>query len=405
MPATGGLPPDPGPALMGGMAELEKVRFLLSEAAGRAREVWRGGGSYVARVAAVRAVVPIEAVKWVEEAADLAARAREKFGALAEAMAFDREALEEATPLELARYRAARLGRFDAVADLGCGLGGDLIALAERTRVAGIEIDLGRALLAQHNVRVCVPGAEAIVVRADLRDQPVRVRAAFADPSRRRAGKRVKHPAFGEPPIEEVLAAYAGLDLLAVKCSPLVPPDDVPADSEAEWISLRGEMKECTLWFGSASRPGVRATVLPAGASIEGEPGRPLPPAIAAGEALYRVDAAAIKARLASVLCERTGLAPIDERPAFLTGPCGIEDPFLSAFRVLDRLPARDRALRSALNKLGVGSVTLHKQNFPASGEVLRDRLDGKLRGSRRAHVILTLERGEKAAFLVEPIP
>ncbi|MBN1422314.1 MAG: hypothetical protein JXP34_26300 [Planctomycetes bacterium] len=395
---------DPGLALIGGMTGREKVRFLLSEEAARALDVWGRRGSYVARVAAVRKIVPIEAVKWVEEAADLATRAREKFGPLAASMAFDREALEEATPLEVARHRAAKLGGFGAVADLGCGLGGDLIALAERARVAGVEIDPARALLAMHNVRACVPGAEAIVVRADLRDRPVRARAAFADPSRRRAGKRVKHPSFGEPPIEEVLAAWNSLDLLAIKCSPLMAPDDVPPEAGAEWVSLRGELKECTLWFGSASRPGVCATVLPAGATIEGEPNLPLPTPVPAGEALYRIDPGAVKARIVSVLCERTGLAPIDARPAYLTGPCGVEDPFLAAFRVLERIPARDRALRSTLNRMGIGSVVLHKQNFPGSGEDVRDRLDGKLRGSRRAHVILTLERGEKAAFLVEPI-
>src|SRR5215213_5985782 len=53
-----------------------------------------------------------------------------KFGDLAERMYFTPDGLEQATRLPVARHRAARLRAASAttVIDLGCGIGGDLLA-------------------------------------------------------------------------------------------------------------------------------------------------------------------------------------------------------------------------------------------------------------------------------------
>ena len=60
-------------------------------------------------------------------------RAAAKFGPFADRMLFTEAGLEQATRLVVARHRAARLRAFDALSlvDLGCGIGGDLLAAAE----------------------------------------------------------------------------------------------------------------------------------------------------------------------------------------------------------------------------------------------------------------------------------
>ena len=69
--------------------------------------------------------------------ATLRRRARAKFGADADLMWFTPDGVEQATRREVADHRASRfaalaaaLGRLPAVADLCCGVGGDLVALA-----------------------------------------------------------------------------------------------------------------------------------------------------------------------------------------------------------------------------------------------------------------------------------
>lgn len=77
--------------------------------------------------------------------ARLRARAADKFGTAADTMYFTADGLEQATRTEVAAHRARRFARLGAdtdVADLCCGIGADLIALARAGhRVSGVERD------------------------------------------------------------------------------------------------------------------------------------------------------------------------------------------------------------------------------------------------------------------------
>jgi len=74
------------------------------------------------------------------ETIDLRKRAARKFS-LASRMFFMRDALEQATGETVSAYCATRFAAFSRVADLGCGIGGDTIALAKVTRVGAIDRD------------------------------------------------------------------------------------------------------------------------------------------------------------------------------------------------------------------------------------------------------------------------
>src|SRR5205085_2938009 len=82
--------------------------------------------------------------------------ARPKFGDDAARMYFTPDGLEQSTRREVATHRAARisLARPPAVLDLGCGIGGDLFALARTCLVvAGLDQDPVRAAMAGANLR------------------------------------------------------------------------------------------------------------------------------------------------------------------------------------------------------------------------------------------------------------
>ena len=122
--------------------QTEAGRALLALAAQSLEEAPAGGELAVqsrlrehadaARVAAALSVV------------ELRERGREKFGDLAPFLFFTRDGLEQATRLPVARHRAARFvaAQISTVLDLGCGIGGDLVALASAgLTTAGVDLD------------------------------------------------------------------------------------------------------------------------------------------------------------------------------------------------------------------------------------------------------------------------
>lgn len=132
---------------------------------------------------------------------ELRARAVDKFGDLASSMFFTRDGLEQATRMPVARHRAARiaLAAPGSVLDLGCGIGGDLIALAGAgLTVAGVDLDPLRVAIAQANLAALgLPGAVAVRDGTELDLAGFGV--VFADPARRSAKGRVFSPTTTRP--------------------------------------------------------------------------------------------------------------------------------------------------------------------------------------------------------------
>jgi hypothetical protein len=111
---------------------------------------------------------PAHLVAAVLNQAKLRRRARAKFGEFADRMLFTEAGLEQATRLTVAamhagRFRAAGLNH---VADLGCGIGGDALAMAALgLHVTAVERDPVTAAIAAYNL---APWENAIVENADV---------------------------------------------------------------------------------------------------------------------------------------------------------------------------------------------------------------------------------------------
>src|SRR5436190_2900781 len=71
---------------------------------------------------------------------ELRRRGLAKFAHASE-MYFTRSGLEQASSEQAARHRAERFARFERVADLCCGIGGDLLALAQTSAVLAVDVD------------------------------------------------------------------------------------------------------------------------------------------------------------------------------------------------------------------------------------------------------------------------
>ena len=138
------------------------------------------------------------------ETALLRQRATKKF-TRAGSMYFTREALEQATAELVAAHRAKRFQAkgFNYVADLGCGIGGDSIALASQGQVIGVEQARLRLAMARENLKAYDHGDGFEALQADLLElSPLPVDALFADPGRRDPyGRRIYSVHDYYPPI------------------------------------------------------------------------------------------------------------------------------------------------------------------------------------------------------------
>ena len=229
--------------------DLEAFRWLLTPAGqtllARAHEVYdeQAGDplrtTTVLRRDAADGTTPEQATAALTQV-QLRHRARAKFDDLADRMYFTPDGLEQATRLRVAEHRAARLAIAapSSVLDLGCGIGGDLVAFARAgLTAAGIDRDPLRVAVARANLAALGLGGavqEADAGSLDLSGFGV----VFADPARRNAAGRVFDVEGWSPPwpfVEQLLARPA-----CVKVAPGIPHDLVPEGVEAEFVSDDG---------------------------------------------------------------------------------------------------------------------------------------------------------------------
>jgi hypothetical protein len=353
---------------------------------------------------------PAGLVATVLSQSKLRARARAKFGEFASRMLFTEAGLEQATRLKVAALHAGRFSRAGVthVADLGCGIGGDALALAAiDLEVTAADADEVTAAIAAYNL---TPFPRARVLHARAEDVALGgIGGAWLDPARRTTAggttKRITDASDYSPGLD---FAFGLADRMAVgvKLGPGTDRDVIPADAEAQWISVDGDVVELGVWFGLVARPGIRraalvirgdaAHELTAGADSEDAPVGPI------GDYLYEPDGSVIRARLIGALARANGAWMASAGIAYLTADVPFESPFARGFRVLERLPNDERQLRQALAARRIGTLEIKKRGVDVDPAALRTRL--KLRGDASATIVLTREEGRHVALLVERI-
>ncbi len=328
-------------------------------------------------------------------------RARIKFR-LADAMIFERGGLEQATSEPVARLRAARFQEIGvrSITDLGCGLGGDALALAADHEVLGIENVPLRARLAEFNVRVYEPEAEFRVEERDLEAwSDIETDALFFDPARRDSGgRRAQSPTEYHPPLSCLDRWLPRVRAAAAKVAPSVRAHELPPDTEVDWVSLEGELKEATLWFGDARRGIARRAVILPGEHVL-EPSSDAVESIGAiGAVLLDPDPAVIQAGLVESLAQHLGARRIDWTVPHLTADQRVDSPFARSYRVTEVVERPLRQLRRRLKERRLGRITLASRGVTIDLEKLRPKL--RVPGEESAHVIFTKRDGESVAVI-----
>jgi SAM-dependent methyltransferase len=316
---------------------------------------------------------------------ELRARAAPRF-TLAGEMWFTREGLEQASAEPLARHRAGRYAGFDRVADLCCGIGGDLCALAPGRDAVAVDLDPVHPRMARENARVHGAG-EVGAVRADVRDLRLpRSLAVFVDPARRAGGRRLAAP-DSRPRLSWCLGLGDRVAGVGIKTAPGLPLGLVPPGWEVELLADRRELKEAVLWSPALATTARRATVFPGPSTLVTRPG---PPVRCAQPGAFLLDPspAVTRAGLVEELARDLGAWKLDPRIAFLSADEPLATPFGRLLRVDASLPWSLKALRQVLRERGVGTVEVRKRGSAVDVADLTARL--RLRGHDRAVVVLT---------------
>jgi SAM-dependent methyltransferase len=336
----------------------------------------------------------------------LRARAEKKFSR-AQDMFFTREGLEQASAEAFSRHRAARFRGAARIADLGCGIGGDTLALAECAPVWAVDRDGLRLLMARENVRAYAPSMPVRFLQADLLQPPVsndarKGTAFYCDPSRREEDRRVFSVRRYSPPLAEVVRLYGEGTALCVKISPGVRWEEIEREPcEVEFVSRAGDLREAVLWYGPLRTVRRRATILPEGITMtEREADSD---AVSAPRAvLYEPDPSLLRAGLVRQLAARLGAARIDPEIAYLTADQYLPTPWARAYRIEETMPFGLKRLREWLRARGVGRVTVKKRGSPLAPEDLARQL--RLRGEESRILFLTRAGGKPWVLIAQDV-
>ena len=311
------------------------------------------------------------------------------------------ESAQQATPLPVARVRAARLARTlgpgARIHDITCSIGTEGHALvAAGLQYFGSDLDPSRVIMARHNLGATFPTANAAnkpqpvwgFYVADARHPatiPGAADAIIADPARRHQGRRITNPDELLPPLATIIATYPRTSM-AIKCAPGI--DFTGWDGLVSLVSVDGGVKEACLYSPALTDGLHREAVIirdgtmdiltdrddPGADTLVGQP----------GTYIIDPDGAVIRAGLVRHYAHRENLWFLDERIAYLTGdriPAG-----MSGFPYIETVPLKK--LRSVLRDHDCGSVEILVRGVDVDPDRLRQKL--RLSGSRPMAVVCT---------------
>lgn len=319
---------------------------------------------------------------------------------------FTRTALEQASHQRIGTHRAQQLAGCTSIADICCGCGGDLLALATVAPCIAVDTDAVRLALAAANMRHRHLQERVTFVQADATSYalPDHVDMVFFDPGRRLNGKRLLHHDEYQPPLALAATWRASGRMIAIKCAPGLDYESLPFTPPyaIECVSLNGELRETVVWLDAPWAWTFRATILSDTQRWTLDNTTPHTPVAIAPPAtyLYEPDSAIIRAGLVQPFAAQIGAHMIDPHIAYVTSADYCATPLARCWRILEVLPFSERGITHALRHHDAGSVTVKKRGSPVESDALAKRLS-------RPHgvpfvVVLTRVSGQHTALICQ---
>ena len=346
--------------------------------------------------------------------AKLRKRAVAKFGEFASQMLFTEAGLEQASRLKVAAIHAGRFRStgIKQVADLGCGIGAESMALASLgIEVKAFEIDEVTAAVATYNL---APFENASVEIADVQTLDLSgFEALYFDPARRElhgpkksSTQRHFDPANFSPNYNFVLE-QAKTKPTGIKLGPGHDKKQIPAGCEAQWISVDGDLVELGLWFGKLARESIARSALLISSTgqneiTSSEMESPNADLAEIGEYVYEPDNSLIRSGLIADFANPLGLTLISPEIAYLSSNEEISSPWLKGYKVIDNLVFDRKKLKAYVRENNIGILEIKKRGSDVSPEELRKQLAPK--GEGAATLIVTRVGDAHRVLVTQPI-
>lgn len=346
--------------------------------------------------------------------AKLRRRAQAKFGEFADRMFFTEAGLEQASRLKVAAIHAGRFrtAGITNVADLGCGIGAESLAMASLDiAVSAFELDEVTAAMATYNL---ANFPKVKVEQADVTELELAAyQGFFIDPARRELDGPARESTKRKYDIQDLTPSFDFVLKIAkskptiAKLGPGIDHKDIPTDAEAIWVSDNGDLVEAGLYFNSVKRPDVsRAALLltPTGSHeiTSAARSRTDAPLGEISDFVYEPDNAVIRSHLIGDLALANDLHIFAPEIAYLTGEKGITSPWLKSYRVLDNLVFDRKKLKAYLRERNIGTLEIKKRGADITPEQLRKELDPK--GPNSATLIVTRVGSTHRVLVVESL-
>jgi len=205
------------------------------------------------------------------------------------------------------------------------------------------------------------------------------------------------------------------LPATGAKLSPSFPHGAIPANTEAQWTSLGGEVLECAIWWGPlVSRVGRSAlvigsqgkswTVREADTNAGGAASaKPVASSIAQiGSWLYEPDRAVIRAGLTGALTSVVDGLELDSGVGYVTSERCVDVGYARRFAVSESMPLNVKSLRAWLRERNVGRITIKKRGVALDADELRRQL--RLSGPVDMTLVLTRVKNQQVCLVVRPV-
>jgi len=339
--------------------------------------------------------------------ADGRKRGKAKFSR-ADRMWFEKTGLEQATAEAVARHKARRIeGKTRTVVDLCSGIGGDSLALASHAEIIAVDLDATMCRRSRWNAGVYQVGDRVQPVQA--RAESIAIpRGAWVhiDPDRRmNLSSRAKRIDDYSPGLDFLLGLPDRAEGGAIKVSPASDFDlRFPRDRyEVEIVSLGGECKEATIWFGGAVSCQRRATVLPSGETWADVYGisQTLPVSLLCPY-VFDPDPSLARAGLLDGFANHHRLHRYAAGIDFLSGLSEVDSAFVSTYAVIASMPLDLKRLKREIKALGIGPLEVKTKGLDLKAEEIRAKLRGE--GDRPATLLLSGGSGPAKAVIGERV-
>ena len=312
-----------------------------------------------------------------------------------------RVGLEQSTAWSVAQHKARRFAAADHVVDLCCGIGIDAAALTENCNVSAIDLDPAMVLRCEWNSRILSANAKVSGQCMDVTSADWSGQWVHADPDRRagrdRPAKRLEQYQPGLEWMQDLTTSAVGG---AIKISPASNFIQKFPGCEIELISLDGECREATVWFGELAGPNsFRATILPTGESISIDPLSAWAPQANQCDAyLFDPDPSVVRSGMLDGVAELLTLQRLDPEEEYLTGPAPVDSAFVTGFRIEAVLPNNLRELKRWLRKDPSTYYEVKCRHIPTDAASLQKQLPT---GTAEPRTILIARIAGKARIVV----